>query len=73
MPKFAGQSRNQAYGELPYAKEMSNPTMNLKESSDNLNEKVTTKGNKRQKNIELGMIIWLSSLLYLWIGDDGLR
>ena len=28
--------------------------MNLKESNDNLNKRVITKGNKRQKNVENG-------------------
>ena len=49
MPKFASQSRNQAYWELQYAKETSNLRMNLKESSDNLNERVITRDDKKAK------------------------
>ena len=47
--KIAGQLQNQAYLELQYAEETSNPRMNLKESSDNLNERVITKDDKRKK------------------------
>ena len=37
-----------------YAKELSNTRMNLKELSDNLNERVIRRDDKRQKNIENG-------------------
>ena len=45
--------------------------MNLKESSDNLNERVITKDGKRQKNIENGydnfdMVAYLSLNRWRW-------
>ena len=65
MPKFAGQSQNQAYWELQYAKEMSNTKINLKESSEHLKGRIMTRDDKRQKNIENGNNNSVSSLIYL--------